>query len=158
MAAITDPPTIYMAIDAYLSTVGQHPTAEEMMHKILTEDFETRLRGGDTWRGIEGVRELLAARAGFFDQRSELKALLSMTPCSHGEVEVTTRIDFFMRRWKPPSPVSEEFRGTSFHTWRLRCADNRLRVASLIIDGFANLNDSARRLIASPVLGADTEE
>ena len=158
MAAITDPPVIYAAIESFLTTMAQHPPAEVLIQQILTEDFQTGLRGGDMWRGVDGLREFLETRAEFFDERSELKAVLSMMPCPNGDVEVTTRLDFFMRRWRPPSPISEDFTGTAFHTWTIRCIDDRLRIASLIIDGFANLNDNARRLIASPVLPADAEE
>jgi hypothetical protein len=141
-----------------LTSIAQHPAAETMMQEIVTDDFQTGLRGGDMWRGPDGLREHLASRAEFFDERSDLKAVQSMRPCPNGDVEVTTRLDFFARRWKPPSPVSEEFTGTAFHTWTLRPVDGRLRIASLIIDGFANLNENARRLIASPVLPAGVEE
>ena len=158
MAAITDPPAVYAAIETFLTTIAQHPPAEVLIPQIVTEDFQTGLRGGDMWRGIDGLRDFLATRAEFFDERSELKAVLSMTPCPNGDVEVTTRLDFFMRRWTPPAPVSQEFAGTAFHTWTIRSTDSGLRIVALIIDGFANLNDNARRLIASPVLPADVEE
>ncbi|MES3636577.1 hypothetical protein Q9Q75_17130 [Mycobacterium intracellulare] len=158
MSVIAQPPAIYAAIEKYLTVIAAHPTAEHMMEQILLEDFETGLRGGDMWRGIEGMRAWLAQREQFFDQRTELKAILSMTPISDEEAEVVTRVEFFMRRWKPPSPVSEEFTGTAFHTWRIRSDGKTLRIASLLIDGYANLNNNSRRLIASPVLGADVEE
>jgi hypothetical protein len=147
-----------MVIEQYLTTIGQHPTAEEMMQTVVTEEFETGMRGGDMWRGLEDLREFLAARAEFFDQHSELKAILSMTPFPNGDLEATTRLDFFMRRWRPPAAVSEEFTGTAFHTWKIRDVGGRLRIASLVIDGFANLNENARRLISSPVSGEDIEE
>ncbi len=158
MAAVIDPPAVYAVIETYLTTIAQHPPAEVLIPQIVTDDFETGLRGGDMWRGIDDLRDLLETRAEFFDERSELKAVLSMTPCPNGDLEVTTRLDFFMRRRRSPSPVSEEFTGTAFNTWTIRCIDDGLRIASLIFDGFANLNDSARRLIASPVLPADAEE
>ena len=158
MAAIADPPAIYSAIETYLTMMAQHATPETMMEQILTADFHTGLRGWDMWRGVDGLREFLSTRAEFFDERHDLKAVLSMTPCPNGEIEVTSRLDFFMRRWRPPSPVSEEFTGTAFHTWTIRRVDDSLRVAALIIDGFANLNDNARRLIASPVLPPNAEE
>lgn len=158
MIGIPDPPAVYMAIETYLTTLQQHPTADEMMDQILTEDFETGLRGGDMWHGIDGLRAYLSERAEFFDERNQLKAILSLSPSLTGDIEVSTRLDFFMRRWKPPSPTSEEFTGTAFHTWKIRSLDGKLRIATLIIDGFANLNEHARRLIASPVLGEDVEE
>jgi hypothetical protein len=155
---LANPPAIYAAIETYLTTIAQHPTAEDMMRRVLTDDFRTGVRGGQMWLGVEGLREHLAERTEFFDQSSQLTAVLSMTPCPNGDVEVTTRLDFFARRWRSPSPVSEEFTGTVFHTWTIRRIDDNLRISALIIDGFAGLNDNARRLIASPVLPPDVEE
>ncbi|WP_131829127.1 MULTISPECIES: hypothetical protein [Mycobacterium] len=149
---------MYSAIDTYLSMLQRHPTADEMMAQILTENFEVGIRGDDMLQGIEGLREHLLEREEFFDERNEIKAMLSVGYSPHGDIEVTTRLDFFLRRWKPPAPTSDEFTGTAFHTWRIRSVGERLRIASQIVDGFANLNDNARRLIASPVLGEDVEE
>lgn len=70
------------------------------MSQILTEDVVIGLRGGDMWRGFEGLREYLSVRAEFFDQRTELKAVLSLTMLSDLDLEITSRLDFFMRRWR----------------------------------------------------------
>lgn len=158
MAGIENPPAIYMAIETYLKALHQHSTAEELMERIITEDFETGFRGGDMWQGIDGLREYLCTRSEFFDQHSELKAMLSLGLAPNGDIEATTRLDFFMRRWRAPSATSEELAGTAFHTWRLRTVGGTVRVVSQVIDGFANLNDNARRLISSPVLGQHVDE
>lgn len=158
MEDLPQPPALYLAIDTYLSMLQRRPAAEELMAQILTEDFEVGIRGGDVLQGIEGLREHLLEREEFFDERNEVKAVLSVGYAPQGDVEVTTRLDFFLRRWKAPAPTSDEFTGTAFHTWTIRSVGNRLRIAAQIADGFANLNDNARRLIASPVLGEDIEE
>ncbi|QIV79983.1 hypothetical protein [Mycolicibacterium frederiksbergense] len=132
--------------------------AQDVMSQILTEDVVIGLRGGDMWRGFEGLREYLSVRAEFFDQRTELKAVLSLTMLSDLDLEITSRLDFFMRRWRPPAANSEEFVGTAFHTWKIRLVDGHFRIASEIVDGFANLNENARRLLSSPVLAGGVEE
>ncbi|ETZ38610.1 hypothetical protein L842_5978 [Mycobacterium intracellulare MIN_052511_1280] len=70
-------------------------------------------------------------------------------------VEMATRLEFSFRRWAAPSPVSEEFSGAAFHTWLIRTFDNKLRVARVVIDGFANLNANARAAFAVPDEGFD---
>ena len=44
---------------------------------------------------------------------------------------------------------------SAFHTWLIRIADDEMRVARVIIDGFANLNDNARAVFAIPDEGFD---
>src|ERR671916_769502 len=44
----------------YLTLLQRHPPAEEMMEKILTEDFETGFEGGFSWKGIDGLRDSLS--------------------------------------------------------------------------------------------------
>ena len=63
---------------AYLGLLQRHVSAEEMMSKILTDDF------------VE-----VAGR-------------------SDDEVEIKTRLEFFLRRWEPPSPTSDKFTGWAF--------------------------------------------
>jgi hypothetical protein len=40
----------------YLTTLQSHPSAEEMMAAVLTDDFETGFVDGFTWKGIDGLR------------------------------------------------------------------------------------------------------
>jgi hypothetical protein len=44
----------------YLGLLQRHPTAEDMMAEVLTEDFKTGFEHGVRWRGIEGLREFLS--------------------------------------------------------------------------------------------------
>jgi hypothetical protein len=141
----------------YLEALQRHPSAEEMMPSVVTEDFETGFASGFRWRGADGLRDFLAARDGFFDERHEVREILETTPRSPDEVELRTRLEFFLRRWEAPSPVSEEFTGSCFHTWLLRRSpDGRWRVAAQIVDRFADLNDNAERLFALPEEGLNT--
>jgi SnoaL-like domain len=137
----------------YLGLLQRHPTAEEMMAAVLTEDFETGFEDGVRWKGIEGLREFLAQRDGFFDEKHTVKDVLAMEQASGGEIHARTRLDFFLRRWQAPSPTSEEFTGSCFHHWRLRQEPDRWRVAAQIVERFDDLNENAKRLFATPDVG-----
>jgi SnoaL-like domain len=134
----------------YLGLLQRHPSADEMMAAVLTEDFETGFVGGKLWKGIDGLRDFLSQREGFFDERHELKDVLQNDSPSPDEVHARTRLEFFLRRWEAPSPTSDEFTGSCFHTWRLRRETDRWRVAAQIVERFADLNDNSERLFATP--------
>ena len=63
-----------------------------------------------------------------------------------------------MRRNEPGAATSEEFTGQVRHTWRLRreTSEGRWRVATQIVDGFAQLNDNAAALFGAPTEGLRT--
>jgi SnoaL-like domain len=139
-------------LQRYLTILQGHPSAEEMMAEILTEDFETGFIGGHVWRGIDGLRDFLSQRAGFFDERHTIEELLERRD-GDDAIEARTRLRFFLRRWESPSPVSEEFTGACFHTWRVRAVDGEWRVAAQMVERFADLNENAERLFATPESG-----
>jgi hypothetical protein len=123
-----------------------------MMARVLTPDFETGFVGGHLWRGIDGLRDFLSQREGFFDERHEIAEVLAREG-DGDEVRARTRLRFFLRRWDEPSSVSEEFTGTCFHTWRVRRVDGQWRVAAQLVERFADLNDNAARLFSTPEEG-----
>ena len=53
--------------------------------------------------------------------------------------------------------MSEEYTGDCFHTWRVRRVDGRWRVAAQLVERFADLNDNAERLFATPRRGSTPE-
>ncbi len=134
----------------YLALLQRHPPARDMMDAILTEDFETGFDGGFSWKGIEGLRDFLSQREGFFDEKHQVRDVLELEEKPEGDVYARTRLDFFLRRWEPPSPTSDEFIGSCYHQWRLRRAADRWRVAAQIVERFDDLNDNAERLFATP--------
>ena len=136
-------------LQEYLTILQGHPSAEEMMERILTPDFETGFVGGFMWQGLDGLRDFLGQRAGFFDERHEVKELLEREDVDE-EVHARTRLHFFLRRWESPSPVSEEFTGYCYHQWRVRDVDGRWRVGAQIVERFDNLNDNSKRLFSTP--------
>jgi hypothetical protein len=136
-------------LQEYLSILQRHPSAEAMMKEILTEDFETGFVGAQVWRGIDGLRDFLSQRDGFFDEKHTIEELLERDD-HDGRIEARTRLHFFLRSWQAPSPVSQEYTGTCFHTWRVREVDGRWRVAAQLVERFADLNDNAERLFATP--------
>ena len=136
-------------LQRYLTILQGHPRADEMMERILTDDFETGFIGGHIWRGLDGLRDFLSQREGFFDERHVIEDLLERHD-GDGDVEAHTRLEFFLRRWEAPSPASEEFTGKCFHTWRVRLADDGWRVAAQMVERFTDLNDNAKRLFATP--------
>ncbi|GAB7065789.1 hypothetical protein H7J06_29385 [Mycobacterium hodleri] len=155
MPSTPDLPVFVSTIDDYQRLEQRHSPAEQMFATVLTDDFEIGFRGGHQWKGLNGLRVYLTQRDGIFDERLELRQVLSYVPVQEDVIELTTRVEFFFRRWRAPSPVSEEFTGSAFHTWLIRIADNEIRVARVIIDGFANLNDNARAAFAIPDEGFD---
>jgi hypothetical protein len=133
----------------YLRVLQGHPSAEEMMEKVLTEDFETGFIDGQVWKGIDGLRDFLFQREGFFDESHVIDDLLESRTLD-SEVEAHTRLHFILRRWEAPSPVSEEFTGTCFHTWRVRAVDDEWRVAAQMVERFEDLNENSKRLFSTP--------
>jgi hypothetical protein len=136
-------------LQEYLTILQGHPSAEEMMEAILTPEFETGFIGGHLWRGLDGLRDFLSQRDGFFDERHEIDELLARGG-DGDELTARTRLHFFLRRWEAPSPVSVEFTGTCFHTWRARHTDDRWRVDAQLVERFEDLNENAARLFATP--------
>jgi SnoaL-like domain len=134
----------------YLTLLQRHPSAEEFMDEILTEDFETGFEGGFLWKGLDGLRDFLSQRVGFFDEKHTIKDVLSLEEPGDGEVHAHTRLEFFLRRWEAPSPTSDEFTGSCFHHWALRRAPDRWRVAAQFVERFDDLNNNAERLFATP--------
>jgi SnoaL-like domain len=134
----------------YLTLLQRHPAAEEMMAAVLTDDFETGFEDGFMWKGIDGLRDFLSQRDGFFDERHVIKDVLQLQAPSEDEVRARTRLEFFLRRWEAPSPASDEFTGSCFHHWRVRRAPDRWRVAAQIVERFEDLNENAERLFATP--------
>jgi hypothetical protein len=138
------------ALQAYFAVLQSNPTAEEMRRSVVTDDFETGFAGGYKWHGRDGLRDFLAARAGFVDEQHDVDEVLEREDLPSGEVRVKTRLKFSLRQ----PPGDELFTGTAFHTWLLRRdGAGRLRVAAQVVDGFADLNDNAERLFATPDKG-----
>src|SRR5262245_37780395 len=138
---------IRAALRAYFRVLQGNPTAEEMRHSVVTDDFETGFAGGFMWQGPSGLRDFLAARAGFVDEQHDVDKVLAREDLPSGEVRIKTRLKFSLRQ----PPGSELFTGTAFHTWLLRRDPaGRLRVAAQIVDGFSDLNGNAKRLFAKP--------
>jgi hypothetical protein len=138
------------ALRSYFAVLQSDPTADEMRRTVVTDDFETGFVGGYMWRGPDGLREFLAARAGFVDEQHDVDQVLEREDLPSGEVRIKTRLEFSLRQ-----PDNDElFTGTAFHTWLLRRDEaGRLRVAAQLVDGFADLNDNAQRLFATPDQG-----
>jgi hypothetical protein len=120
-----------------------------MMDEILTEDFETGFVGGHVWTGLDGLRDFLSQREGFFDEKHVIEELVERGRVD-GDTEARTRLNFFLHRWEPPSPVSEEFTGKCFHTWRVRQVDGDWRVTAQMVERLADLNENSERLFATP--------
>ena len=139
-------------LQGYLNLLQSHPNAETMMKVVLTQDFETGFVGGRLWGGLDGLRDFLSQRDGFFDETHVIDRLLERREVG-GEVEAHTRLHFFLRRWEAPSAVSEKFTGACFHAWRLREVAGEWRVAAQMVERFEELNENSRRLFATPTEG-----
>ena len=149
MHAVLTDDQLVAVLQRYLSILQGHPSAEAMMSEILTEDFETGFLGGQIWSGVDGLRDFLSQRDGFFDEKHTIDELLERTE-TDGQIEARTRLHFFLRSWQAPSAWSEEFTGTCFHTWRVREVGGSWRVAAQLVERFDDLNANAERLFATP--------
>jgi hypothetical protein len=97
-------------LQRYLTTLQGHPSAEEMISEILTEEFETGFVGGQVWKGLDGLRDFLGQRDGFFDEKHTIEELLDRDT-SNGDVEAHTRLRFFLRSWQAPHRSPRSTRG-----------------------------------------------
>ncbi len=66
-----------------------------MFAAVLTDDFQIGFRGGHQWKGRDGLQVYLNQRDGIFDERLELRHVLSYVPVNEGVVELTTRLEFY---------------------------------------------------------------
>ena len=136
-------------LQRYLTILQGHPSAERMMEETLTDDFETGFVGGQIWKGPEGLKDFLSQRDGFFDEKHTIEELLDRGEAD-GDLTAETRLHFFLRSWTAPSPVSEEYTGRCFHSWRVRDVNGQWRVAAQMVERFDDLNENSKRLFATP--------
>jgi hypothetical protein len=86
------------ALRAYFAVLQSSPTAEAMRRTVVTDDFETGFAGGYMWQGPGGLREFLAARAGFVDEQHDVDEVLDREDLPNGDVRVKTRLEFSLRQ------------------------------------------------------------
>ncbi|WP_405810352.1 hypothetical protein OG729_36745 [Streptomyces sp. NBC_00210] len=172
-------PLIWDAIERYFALLQAHAPAERMREAILTDDFRTGFVDGLIRQGEQGLRSFLEARAEFFDDIVE-----QMSPPERlhsGRRRTHTRLEFFLRHRLDGSAVSDTFTGKAFHLWEFapqhapepagaprhapaddrradHGADGGWRVAAQLVEGFAALDENARRLFARPASGLHIEE
>ncbi|WP_234713717.1 hypothetical protein [Mycolicibacterium conceptionense] len=94
MSSTPDLPAFVSTIDDYLRLEQRHSPAEQMFATVLTDDFEIGFRGGHQWKGLNGLRLYLTQRDGIFDERLELRQVLSYVPVQEDVIELTTRLEF----------------------------------------------------------------
>jgi hypothetical protein len=87
--------------------------------------------------------------SGFFDEKHTIEELLERGE-EDGDLTAKTKLNFFLRSWKAPSPVSEQYTGKCIHHWRVREVDGDWRVAAQMVERFEDLNDNSKRLFATP--------
>jgi hypothetical protein len=151
-------PIILDTIERYFELLQAHVSPEEMLKQVVTADFETGFVGGHMWRGAQGLAAFLAARSVFFDEAHEVLQIMDIAQPEENSLWARTRLRFFMRRHDPPTAVSEEHTGQTFHSWLLRRepSERQWRVAVQLVDGFALLNRNAAVLFGAPAEGLKT--
>jgi hypothetical protein len=80
-----------------------------MRRSVVTDDFKTGFAAGYRWQGPNGLRDFLAARAGFVDEQHDVDDMLEREDLSSGEVRIKTRLSFSLRQ----PPGDELFTGTA---------------------------------------------
>src|SRR5512132_1329410 len=102
---------VHAALQAYFAVLQSHPTVEEMRRAVVADDFETGFACGHKWRGLDGLRDFLAARAGFMNEQHDVDEVLEREDLPSGEVRIKTHLRFSLRQ-----PSGDElFTGTAFH-------------------------------------------
>ena len=91
---------IRAALQAYFRVLQSNPTAGEMRRTVVT-DFKTGFANGYMWQGPNGLRDFLAARAGFVDEQHDVDQVLAREDLPSGEVRIKTRLTFSLRQ--PPA-------------------------------------------------------
>ncbi|QGV76876.1 hypothetical protein [Streptomyces ficellus] len=147
--------TVWDTVERYFDLLQAHADAEVMLREILTPDFRTGFSDGYVWEGAGGLRDFLAARSVFFDERHTLHQMSAPERGGDGRWTCRTRLSFFLRRLDPGEAVSREFTGLAWHTWVLD-EGPPWRVAAQLVDGFAGMNDNARALFSRPDEGLET--
>ncbi|MFD7284000.1 hypothetical protein ACFV80_45255 [Streptomyces sp. NPDC059862] len=152
-------PVLLDTIERYFTLLQAHASPEEMLADILTDDFETGFVGGYMWQGEAGLRDFLQARSVFFDESHEMLQILDVREDGPGALTARTWLHFFLRGREEGAARSEEYTGEAFHAWRLRrlSEDGDWRVAAQIVEGFAALDEPARRLFSTPDKGLRSE-
>lgn len=159
-------PLIWDAIERYFALLQAHASAERMRDEILTDDFRTGFVDGLIWQGEQGLRDFLQARAEFFDESHTVEQMSRPERLPSGHWRAHTRLGFFLRQRPRGSPVSDTFTGKAFHVWEFAPAavaagidlGGDWRVASQLVEGFAGLDENARRLFARPSSGLNLDE
>ncbi|WP_405595217.1 hypothetical protein OG741_04050 [Streptomyces sp. NBC_01410] len=175
MSAERAAPLIWDTIERYFALLQAHVPAERMRDEILTDDFRTGFVNGLIWQGDEGLRDFLEARAEFFDESHVVEQLSRPERLPSGRWRAHTRLEFFLRQRLEGSPVSETFTGKAFHVWEFapmptlvdppgeeppgdEPSDSGWLVAAQLVEGFAALDENARRLFAQPSAGLNLDE
>ncbi|MET7621516.1 hypothetical protein [Streptomyces sp. NPDC005408] len=167
-------PLIWDTIERYFALLQAHVPAERMREEILTDDFRTGLVNGLMWEGEQGLRDFLEARAEFFDESHVVEQLSRPERLPSGNWRAHTRLEFFLRLRLEGSPVSDTFTGKAFHVWEFApsrtlvdppgdepsdgVSDSGWRVASQLVEGFAALDENARRLFSQPSAGLNLDD
>jgi hypothetical protein len=136
----------------YLDLLQHHIQPEVLMATILTADLETGFEGGFIWKEMDGLRDFMSQRDGFFDERHVVTDVLELET-SGDNARARTRLEFELRRREAPAPTAVVYTGACYHRWNLRRADDRWRVWARIVERFADLNENAERLFATPEKG-----
>jgi hypothetical protein len=71
-----------------------------MRRTVLTDDFEAGFVSGYMRKGLDGLREFLAARVGFVDEQHDVDEVLDRQDLPDGEVRIQTRLESSLRQ--PP--------------------------------------------------------
>lgn len=165
-------PLIWDTVERYFDLLQAHASAERMREESVTHDFRTGFVDGLVWQGEEGLRDFLAARAEFFDESRTVEQMSMPELLSEGCWSVHTRLDFSLRRRSGGAPMSDTLTGKAFHLWEFAPAPGRAdaadapsgvpgdewRVAAQLVEGFAALDDNARRLFSRPAFGLNLDD
>ncbi|MFF3322439.1 hypothetical protein [Streptomyces sp. NPDC002889] len=147
-------PPIWDAMERYFTLLQDHASAERMRDEVLTDDFRTGFTDGLMWHGEQGLRDFLAARSTFFDESHTVEQMSTPEQLPDGRWRARTRLRFFLRQRLGTAPVSDTFTGIAFHLWEFAPGPGGAwRVAAQIVEGFAALDDNARRLFSQPASG-----
>jgi hypothetical protein len=99
----------------YLDMLQRHAATEEMLRGHPHRRLRDGLRGRLHVDGLDWLRDFLAEREQFFDERHVVTDVLELEQPSDGEVVARTRLDFFLRRRIDGGFKADEISGLCVH-------------------------------------------
>jgi hypothetical protein len=130
---------------AFWKMLDEHAPIHRLLALVAEEGFEIGFRGGQCWRGLDGLEQHQEVKRQFFDE-AHVPESLSVT-LSPGQAVVKSVMRWEASYREAPAPRSERIKAVLHHTWVIGRSprDGRPVVKSQIVDSLRWLDGFAPR-------------